>query len=750
MIGVRSNETLRSAMPSTATRNLEGTRDESMKLFDFRTRFGHMAVVLLLAFVAVGCGDYSGSDTDTSILSNNLGGASLPQGLSVTEQVTSFETTVYPVLRANCENCHGGSGPGAPQVAHPDPATAWSATVDNQKVNFSDPATSRLVRRLASDFHHCWSDCATDAGVMLTQIIAWQQAIEAAGGTTGGVDVSNLTSDTRLLADGVEELGSDRYDSGIIARWDFKELTGNVALDTSGVLPAMDLSLEGPELMSSYGIDVASGRAIATAASSAKLYDHIAVQGGSSQAYSIEMWIANANTTQDGPARVVSYGRNTGNHNFMLGQTLYQYAIRNRAFLDESNNNGTPTMETYDVDQDAQSTLQHIVVTYDQLAGRRIYVDGLWTEDLDPIQAGRLWNWDRNAQFVLGNEVTNDRQWLGQIRFTAVFDEPLGPDAIQQNYEAGIGKRLTLAFDVSQWTGGASTIEFAVTELDGYSYLFCQPTFVTDVGAAIRVQNMRVSLNGVIPVAGQGFTNMNALVTGNRQLLSRQCSLVGGLVDSTTDTFELVFEQLGIFQEPVPTPTPPTPGAEDFGDPVPTLGIRSFGRVNATMAEVTGVDPETPDVDDTFIELMQQLPSGVDLRAFVSANQVGVAKLGIEYCDVLVGDGNPASQALRDQFFPGAASFGWDLAPAAAFADPNDVDLITDPLLDDMMGAGLRGDVMGTPARGQVEALLDMLIVDLSATCGGAMQPACDGDYTKNIVKGVCTAIVASGAVHIH
>lgn len=750
MIGPRANEMPRSAMPSIAIENLEGTRDESMKLFDFRTRFGHVAAVLLLAFVAVGCGDYSGSDTDTSILSNNLGGASLPQGLSVTEQVTSFETTVYPVLRANCENCHGGSGPGAPQIAHPDPATAWSATVDNQKVNFSDPVSSRLVRRLASDFHHCWTDCATDAGVMLNQIIAWQQAIEAAGGTTGGVDVSNLTSDTRLLSDGVEELGSDRYDSGIIARWDFKDLTGNVAADTSGVLPAMDLSLEGPTLMSAYGIDVTTGRAIATAASSAKLFDHIAVQGGGSQAYSVELWVANANTTQDGPARIVSYGRNPGNHNFMLGQTLYQYAIRNRAFLDESNNNGTPTMETYDVDQDAQSTLQHVVITYDQLAGRRIYVDGLWTEDLDPIQAGRLWNWDRNAQFVLGNEVTNDRQWLGQIRFAAVFDEPLSPGAIQQNYEAGIGKRLTLAFDVSQWTGGASTIEFSVTELDGYSYLFCQPTFVTDVGAAIRIQNMRVSLNGIVPVAGQGFTNMNALVTGNRQLLSRQCSLVGGLVDPNTDTFELVFEQLGIFQEPAPTTTPPTPGAEDFGDPVPTLGIRSFGRVNATMAQVTGVDPETPNVDDTFAELMQQLPSGVDLRAFVSANQVGVAKLGIEYCDVLVGDGNPANQTLRDQFFPGAASFGWDLAPAAAFADPNDVDLITDPLIDDMMGAGLRGDVMGTPARDQVEVLLDQLIADLMTTCGGAMQPACDGDYTKSIVKGVCTAIVASGAVHIH
>ena len=738
--------------------NLEGSADILMKQIEFHNdstkntaarRLGATVFAFLFVLIGAGCGDYSGSDTDTSILANNIGGG-LPQGLSVTEQVTSFEQTVYPLLRDNCDNCHGGSGPGAPQVAHPDSATAWSAVVDNQKVNFSNPAASRLVRRLAADFHFCWSDCATDAAEMLTQIAAWELALEAAGGTTGGVDVAELVSTTRQVADGVEELGSDRADAGTIARWEFKEQTGTTALDTSGVLPAMDLTLEGPTLMSSYGIDVADGRAIATVDSSQKLFDRIASQSGGSQEYSIEMWIANMNTTQDGPARIMTYSRNTGSRNFMLGQNLYQYSIRNRAYLAESNNNGSPAMDTYDVDQDAQATLQHVTVTYDQLAGRRIYIDGVWTEDEDPISAGRLWNWDPSHRLVLGNEVSNNRQWLGQIRFAAIYDRALNGLAIQKNFEAGIGKRLLLSFDVSQWTGGTSTIEFAVTELDGYSYLFCQPTFVTNTGAAIRVQNLTISLNGVVPVSGRNFANMNALVTSGRQLLSRQCSIVGGLVDPTTDVFQLVFEQLGIFQDPIDTPTPPTPGAEDFGDPVPTLGIRDFARVNASMAELTGVDPQTGAVDATFDQLLQQLPSSMDLRSFVSANQVGVAKLGIEYCDVLVGDGSPANQVLRDQFFPGAAGFGWNLTPAAAFANPADVDLITDPLLDTVVGAGLRGDVMGSPARDQVEVILDQLIIDLSATCGGAMEPPCDGDYTKNVVKGLCTAVVASGAVHIH
>ena len=37
-----------------------------------------------------------------------------------------------------------------PQIAHADPASAWSAVVDNQKVNFTMPESSRLVRRLAT------------------------------------------------------------------------------------------------------------------------------------------------------------------------------------------------------------------------------------------------------------------------------------------------------------------------------------------------------------------------------------------------------------------------------------------------------------------------------------------------------------------------------------------------------------------------------------------------------------------------
>lgn len=709
------------------------------------------ALVALLPLLALACGDYGAPTTSADSASTTFG-TGLPDGLSVAEQVTSFETTVYPVLRANCSGCHDAAGPGAPRIAHVDSSTAWSAVVDNQKVNFSDLSQSRLVRRLGSDLHFCWSDCATDANTMLTEIQNWQDAIEAAGGSTASVDVANLVSDTRTSLDGFEEVGAERFDDGQIARWEFKELTGTVAADTSGVDPAMDLTLEGDvTFMSNYGIDIADGRAIADELTSTKFYDRVADAGTGTQQYSIEMWVAPANITQDGPARMFTYSRSSGTRNMMLGQVAYQYVARNRSFNETTNNNGNPEMETYDVDQDAQATLQHVVLTYDQIAGRRFYVDGRFTDDVDETPTGRLWNWATNHQVILGNERSNDRPWIGKVRFAAIYERALSPAAVQQNYEAGIGKRITLVFDVSEWTGGNSTIEFSLTELDAYSYLFCSPTFVTDVGAPIRVQNMRISLNGIVPVSGQGFTTLDALVTSPRQLLSRQCSVVGGLVDPNTDTFQLSFEQLGIFQEPIDDPDPPVPSAEDFGDPVPVLGVRSFARVNASMAAVSGVDPQTATVDDTYDALVTQLPATNDLRSFVSANQVGIAKLGIEYCDVIVEDDTVGG--MRSTFFDGASTFGWTSAPAVAFADPADVDMITDPILDKIIGAGLRGDVGGFPARDQAEDALDDLVTDLLGSCGGAgppVQPDCDEFYTRSMVKGLCAAAISSGAVHIH
>ena len=63
----------------------------------------------------------------------------------------------------------------------------------------------------------------------------------------------------------------------------------------------------------------------------------------------------------------------------MLGQAEYNYHARTRTVASnalDAGRNGLPALQTADADRDAQDRLQHVVVTYDQFRGRRIYVDG--------------------------------------------------------------------------------------------------------------------------------------------------------------------------------------------------------------------------------------------------------------------------------------------------------------------------------------------------------------------------------------
>ena len=98
---------------------------------------------------------------------------------------------------------------------------------------------------------------------------------------------------------------------------------------------------------------------------------------------------------------------------------------------------------------------------------------------LDPIATDVLINWNPNYTFVLGNETSNNRLWLGQIKLVAIFDRALTPAQILQNYQAGAVDKFTLRFGLDDWLDAGSYIEFEVSDFDAYSYQFCFPTIVT-------------------------------------------------------------------------------------------------------------------------------------------------------------------------------------------------------------------------------------------------------------------------------
>jgi hypothetical protein len=696
-------------------------------------------VLLALAAIAVlsACGDYGGGGSGTAGSSSASpptgSGGSLPDPV---QSIPAFENRVLPLLQANCASCHAGAGPGSPAIAHSDTTTAYYATVNNQKVNLGNPIDSRLVQRLAVDLHYCWGVCSDDAEAMRAAIAAWASDVDFSG---GAVDPGLIRTDQRQISDGAEVDSNDqRYSTNRIAYWEFKEGAGPTAADTSGVAPAMDLTLSGADVswLTNYGIDIVDGMAIADETTSRKLFDEIADPVAGSQQYSLEAWIVPANIDQgDNTPRIASYSRNTGSRNFTLGQVFYQYAFRNRTVSASSTTNGTPAMLTYDMDRDAQATLQHVVITYDVNNGRRFYVDGRWTNDVDEAEPQPLWNWDPTHQFMLGNERTSGRQWLGKVQLVAIYRQALTPEQINQNYLAGVGRKVVLRFDMSAWAGPGAYLEFLVSELDSNSYLFCQPVFYATDSNGLRIAGIRIVVNGTIPVNGQAFTNIDSASFGTPTQVSRLCSIIPQQSGSLTDIFEIDLEIVDGFQHDFTDAVTPFPPDNSINPPAPVEGVRDFERLNASMAAITGVSPAVPAVRQQFEALQQQLPVGTDMRTFVSSNQMGITKLALEYCDAMVED-----PVLRDDFFGPATPFDFDADIATAFAGAN-ADLIVDPLVAKAMGTGIPNQ----PDPFVVATELHALITTLNGTC-----TICDAQRTRDTVKAACTAIVGSAAVTLH
>jgi len=692
-----------------------------------------LALTLVLLLLASACGDFSGGDDPSP--DPLSGGGSPPSGITEAEQVQFYTQTLWPVLNGNtCGFCHTVRGRRPFPFADPDTTLAYRALVDNEKINFGMPTASRVYVQVAANAHNCWSnDCQADASEILAEIENWIALIENAGGSsTGGEIVSQgtLVSGTVDASQGVEDTGGARATAGLIGFWRFDEKAGTVAADTSGVAPAMDISLgEDVALMSSYGLDFSAGTATANRSGSRKLYDHIADPDFGTGQYSVEAWITPASTNQS--ADMIRYSGD-----FRVRQRLYQYDLRTRSTAPNIPGGGTTSqLVTYDQDRDLQAGLQHMVLTYDVFNGMRLFVNGVYTDDVDQFPGGQLWNWRTNSDLTLGSSGANG--WFGQIRMLAIYERVLTPAQILQNFQAGVGLRLTVSFDISQFAEPGSRIEMSLSQLDDQSWLLCKPTVVTE-SLGMRITGLRVKVNGFESSVGQAFSRLNTVVTSNRQQISDHCTIVENLPGD--ETFQLAFEGLGQYADPVlETAWPPI--TYDYSNPaaLPTNGVRDFARVNETMAEITGVSPGNGAVETTYAEVETQLPGATSLGSFASAQQVGIAKLGLEYCSELVDDAS-----LRDAFFDQGPAFEWSAVPAVAFRNDAVEDKrlrVTGPLVDKMMGVGLAVQPDPSVVEGRLLGLIDALVLGCTA---------CDAQETQDIVKGTCMAMLSSGPVQMH
>jgi len=626
-----------------------------------------------------------------------------------------FASTVYPVLEQNCAGCHSeqGSPQQRPYFASRDIEVAYESV--KSKINLDDPSSSRLLQRVRDEGHNCWENpnnaaqdsCFYSSGIMLS----------ALNDFTSGIALTEVNPDLvtsnalRLDLEGVVASSGGRYDTDAIALYQFKEGEGSSqALDTSGVEPAMDLTLFGNyNWEGNWGVTFDGGKAQAPTSSSSKLHSVLTKTGE----YSVEAWVVPANVTQEGPARIVTYSGDEENTNFILGQTLYNYD-----FLTRSENlgaNGMPGISTPNADEVLQATLQHVVVNFNLLTGRKIFVNGeLISEDTNP--PGNLNDWDDTFALAVGSEVNNQRPWRGTLRFLAIHSRELTPEQISTNYDSGVGEKFFMLFGISHLIDVPQAyIVFEAQQFDSYSYLFTKPYFLSldsnaNINSSINIKGMRLGVNGKEVEIGQAFANIDVNITrDNYTPTGTPISPLGALVElekgASEDDFFLTFDSIGsnsfTRDNSVVIPLPVQANEPEQSD----IGLRNFGEINATLSAYTGVNSATPNISALYERVRQQLPISENIEGFLAAHQAGVMQLSVGYCTALV-----TNAPARDAYFSGFDFSG-------SITDANR-DLIINPLLRGLSAAPVDNntvEIQTQPTSSALKTHLYQLLGEMSS-----------------------------------
>ncbi|MGB2742367.1 MAG: LamG domain-containing protein [Cognaticolwellia sp.] len=638
---------------------------------------------------------------------------------------SEFATHVYPVVSQYCASCHNETASAAqsPFFASNDIDIAYQAA--QRVINLDQADLSRLVVRLGNEFHNCWSDCQANSNTMLSAIQAFSQQIPI-----NEIDPGMVISKALKLTDGIVASSGGRFESDTIALYQFKTGNGNIAYDTSGVSPAANLSLNGDiEWLGSGGLIFNNGRAQASTANSKKLHNLITATGE----FSLEAWLTPSNVTQEGPARIVSYSAGDTERNFTLGQSQYNYdfMLRNQA----TSLNGEPALSTPDADETLQSTLQHVVLTYNATEGRKIYVNGKLIEVVDQ-EIAPLASWDDSFALILGQEASNNHVWQGNIRLLALYNKAMTEAQIQQNFDVGVGERYYLLFSIGELIDLANTyVMFEISEFDNYSYLFSQPAIINldqkKLNTALIIEGLNIGINGKESSQSQVYANLSRTldsedILNESQRLSELGTIIAIEKGAEQDEFFLSFERLGehsnVKVEGDIVLTPETAATTESSD----IGLRNFDEIHASMSQLTGVAQEQDKVFGVYQLIKRQLPSISNVETFISAQQMAITQLAIAYCDSAIED-----VSLRSTWFP---NINFNVEPNTAYATDQRAQFIT-PLLDQLMPLELASQPMKTDVSNELNNLIDRL-----AVC----NTNCDAVRTRTIAKASCAAVLAS------
>jgi hypothetical protein len=220
-------------------------------------------------------------------------------------------------------------------------------------------------------------------------------------------------------------LGGSRATDALVALYRFDEGAGDIVHDRAGAGRTLDLKIHDPSGVTweSGGLRVDGSTLIATAGAPTRLIQAIK----ESREVTLEAWLTPADTSQSGPARILTLSSGISGRNFTLGQEGDRYEVRFRTTTTDPNGVNRRIVGPSGVVEPGR--MMHVVYTRVSTGTGILYVDG--EERAGDTVDGTLANWDESFRLAVGNELSQDRPWRGTLHQVAIHSRALTADEIR-------------------------------------------------------------------------------------------------------------------------------------------------------------------------------------------------------------------------------------------------------------------------------------------------------------------------------
>jgi len=316
---------------------------------------------------------------------------------------------------------------------------------------------------------------------------------------------------------------------GLQVLYEFNETSGTTVGDTSGVAPALDLTIATPA-NTAWGtgtLDITGPTLINTGTPASKITNAVVA----SNEITVEAWIQPDNTVQNGPARIVTISDSPFARNMTLGQGVWSTTgdrIEARLRTTGTGANGTPATQTAAGTLD--TSVQHVVYTRNAAGVTTVYIDGVTVST--GTATGDMTGWDTTMELALAAELDGTRTWAGEYSLVAIYNQALTAAEVTQNFGAGPNPTTGDGSGGGGGSGGPAIAYTSYYSFAGTTIGYANPTGFTAIAAG-HLGSTEATINTTGTAVRQTYTPFGATRSSTSNLLDTDRTYTGQTDDQT-------------------------------------------------------------------------------------------------------------------------------------------------------------------------------------------------------------------------